>query len=175
MQTDPNWSNFFYDPQTHRVSGSKDFDQAAPQVDLRTETDRLVLAGVTVGLWSHKKFRSELHRRLHWGNFSQSISSGKISARIRFFFCLVVFFHYFFKPWNDSNRDTSVAGHSFCSRRQQGGSSSEIHQDEVPDWLWVKGKKKNKKRTARAVVLVSTLTPAGVRGATTTFANLSSW
>lgn len=20
MQTDPNWSNFFYDPQTHRVS-----------------------------------------------------------------------------------------------------------------------------------------------------------
>lgn len=22
MQTDPNWSNFFYDPQTHRVSVS---------------------------------------------------------------------------------------------------------------------------------------------------------
>lgn len=22
MQTDPNWSNFFYDPQTHRVSHS---------------------------------------------------------------------------------------------------------------------------------------------------------
>lgn len=21
MQTDPNWSNFFYDPQQHRVSG----------------------------------------------------------------------------------------------------------------------------------------------------------
>lgn len=23
MQTDPNWSNFFYDPQTHRVSRGK--------------------------------------------------------------------------------------------------------------------------------------------------------
>lgn len=28
MQTDPNWSNFFYDPQTHRVSGAAVCPQA---------------------------------------------------------------------------------------------------------------------------------------------------
>lgn len=72
MQTDPNWSNFFYDPQTNRVSQTQSFNkQAVQQANLGAVTDRLVPAGVAVGLWSHEKFRSELHRRLHRGKFSQ--------------------------------------------------------------------------------------------------------
>lgn len=83
MQTDPNWSNFFYDPQTHRVSQTWVFQQAVQQANLGPVTDRLVPAGVAVGLWSHEKFRSELHRRLHRGKFSQEISSERISAALR--------------------------------------------------------------------------------------------
>lgn len=72
MQTDPNWSNFFYDPQTHRVSKTQSFNkQAVQRANLGAATDRLVPAGVAVGLWRHEEFRSELHRRLHRGEFSQ--------------------------------------------------------------------------------------------------------
>lgn len=62
-------------------SGPRLYHQAAAQANLGTGTDRFVLTGVAVGLWSHKKFRSELHRRLHWGKFSQSITSRRMMAR----------------------------------------------------------------------------------------------
>lgn len=86
MQTDPNWSNFFYDPQTHRVSQTRAAvsQQAVQQANPGPVTDRLVPADLAAGLWSHEKFRSELHRRLHRGKFSQEISSERISAKKRF-------------------------------------------------------------------------------------------
>lgn len=83
MQTDPNWSNFFYDPQTHRVSRRKGcgllFVVCSSTIYNReilvveVITDRLVSVGVAVGLWSHAWLRSEFHRRLHRGKFFKSV------------------------------------------------------------------------------------------------------
>lgn len=53
MQTDPNWSNFFYDPQTHRVSLSTVKPELRVTGAHRGSNGSIVSLGGAVGLWCH--------------------------------------------------------------------------------------------------------------------------
>lgn len=66
MQTDPNWSNFFFDPQKHKVPIFYCITVDTSSVSTITNCG-FWFSGCIVGFWSHKGLWCKFYRCLYWG------------------------------------------------------------------------------------------------------------
>uniref|UniRef100_A0A8C3AUM1 Atypical kinase COQ8A, mitochondrial n=1 Tax=Cyclopterus lumpus TaxID=8103 RepID=A0A8C3AUM1_CYCLU len=78
MQTDPNWSNFFYDPQTHRVAlldfgATRGFDKSF--TDLYIEVIRSAVEGDREGV-----LKKSIHMKFLTGYESKAMMSAHVDA-----------------------------------------------------------------------------------------------